>query len=55
MKLELATQNDFEAVIAFYDDVMERAPGTAKCLEITEKDKQKSRKAIERLNYLIWR
>ena len=24
MKLELATQNDFEAVIAFYDDVTER-------------------------------
>ena len=55
MKLELAAQNDFEAVIAFYDDVMERTPGTAKCLEITEKDKQTCHKAIERLNYLIWR
>ena len=55
MKLELAAQNDFEAVIAFYDDVMERTPGTAKCLEINEKDKQKCRKTIERLNYLIWR
>ena len=55
MKLELATQNDFEAVIAFYDDVMERAPGTAKCLEITEKDKQKRRKAVGRLDYLMWR
>ena len=24
MKLELATQNDFDAIIAFYDDVTER-------------------------------
>ena len=26
MKLELARQNDFETIIAFYDDVMERTP-----------------------------
>ena len=26
MKLELATQQDFEPIIAFYDDVMERTP-----------------------------
>ena len=29
MKLELATQNDFEAIIAFYDDVTERTPEMA--------------------------
>ena len=26
MKLELARQNDFDAIIAFYDDVTERTP-----------------------------
>ena len=26
MRLELATQNDFETIIAFYDDVTERTP-----------------------------
>ena len=26
MRLELATQNDFDAIIAFYDDVTERTP-----------------------------
>ncbi len=26
MKLELATQNDYDAIIAFYDDVTERTP-----------------------------
>ena len=26
MRLELATQNDFDAIIAFYDDVTERMP-----------------------------
>ena len=29
MKLELATQNDFNAIIAFYDDVTERTPEMA--------------------------
>jgi len=29
MKLELATQNDFDAIIAFYDDVTERTPKMA--------------------------
>ena len=29
MKLELATQNDFNAIIAFYDDVTERTPKMA--------------------------
>ena len=29
MKLKLATQNDFEAIIAFYDDVTERTPEMA--------------------------
>ena len=29
MKLELATQNDFDAIIAFYDDVTERTPEMA--------------------------
>ncbi len=29
MKLELATQQDFEPIIAFYDDVMERTPEIA--------------------------
>ena len=29
MKLILATQNDFDAIIAFYDDVTERTPGMA--------------------------
>jgi len=29
MRLELATQNDFDAIIAFYDDVTERTPGMA--------------------------
>ena len=28
MRLELATQNDFDAIIAFYDDVTERTPPT---------------------------
>ena len=26
MRLELATQNDFDAIIAFYDDVTARTP-----------------------------
>ena len=30
MRLELATQNDFDAIIAFYDDVTERTPEMAK-------------------------
>jgi hypothetical protein len=29
MRLELATQNDFDAIIAFYDDVTERTPEMA--------------------------
>ena len=29
MKLELATQNDFDAIIVFYDDVTERTPEMA--------------------------
>jgi len=29
MRLELATQNDFDAIIAFYDDVTERTPEIA--------------------------
>ena len=29
MKLELATQNDLDAIIAFYDDVTERTPEMA--------------------------
>ena len=29
MKFELATQNDFDAIIAFYDDVTERTPEMA--------------------------
>ena len=29
MKLELATQKDFETIIAFYDDVTERTPEMA--------------------------
>ena len=29
MKLELATQNDYDAIIAFYDDVTERTPEMA--------------------------
>ena len=29
MRLELATQNDFDAIIAFYDDVTERMPEMA--------------------------
>ena len=29
MKLILATQNDFDAIIAFYDDVTERTPEMA--------------------------
>ena len=29
MKLELATQNDFDAIISFYNDVMERTPEIA--------------------------
>lgn len=29
MKLELATRNDFDAIIAFYDDVTERTPEMA--------------------------
>ena len=29
MKLELATQNDFDAIITFYDDVTERTPEMA--------------------------
>ena len=29
MRLELATQKDFDAIIAFYDDVTERTPEMA--------------------------
>ena len=29
MKLELATQNDYDSIIAFYDDVTERTPEMA--------------------------
>ena len=29
MRLELATQNDFDAIVAFYDDVTERTPEMA--------------------------
>ena len=29
MKLKSATQNDFEAIIAFYDDVTERTPAVS--------------------------
>ena len=29
MRLELATQNDFETIFAFYDDVTERTPEMA--------------------------
>ena len=29
MKLELATQNDYDDIIAFYDDVTERTPEMA--------------------------
>ena len=29
MKLEFATQNDFDTIIAFYDDVTERTPEMA--------------------------
>ena len=29
MRLELATQNGFDAIIAFYDDVTERTPEMA--------------------------
>jgi hypothetical protein len=29
MKLELATQSDFDAIIAFYEDVTERTPEMA--------------------------
>ena len=29
MKLELATQNDYHSIIAFYDDVTERTPEMA--------------------------
>ena len=36
MRLELATQNDFDAIIAFYDDVTERTPEMATYAHPTE-------------------